>query len=137
MKTLLLVIGLSASLLAVGCSTVDSRAKEHEAAFNSWPADVQQKVKAGQVDVGFTQEMVLVALGEPGRKVTRTTSNGEAEVWTYADKSPKFSIGLGMGSMRGSTGVGGGVTVGDTWRDDEAMRVIFEGGKVSGIERRK
>lgn len=138
MKTLLFVLGLAVSILATGCSTVDSRAKKHEAAFNSWPRDVQEKVKAGQVDVGFTQEMVLVALGDPARTVTRTTANGEALVWIYADKSPKFSIGLGMGSMRGSTGVGGGVTVGDSgWRDQEAMRVIFEGGRVTAIERRK
>ncbi len=137
MKTLLLLLGLSASFLALGCSTVDSRAKEHAAAFNSWPPAVQQKVRAGQVDVGFTDEMVRVALGDPERKVTRTTASGQAEVWIYGDKSPKFSIGLGLGSVHGNTGVGGGVTVGDTWRDDEAMRVILEGGKVTAIERRR
>ncbi len=138
MKTLLFVLGLVLSVFATGCSTVDSRAKKHEAAFNSWSPEVQEKVKAGQVDVGFTPEMVQVALGDPERTVTRTTANGEALVWIYADKSPKFSIGLGVGSMRGSTGVGGGVTLGDSgWRDQEAMRVIFESGRVSAIERRK
>ncbi len=124
--------------LVAGCSTVDSRVKQHEAAFNTWPAEVQQKVRDKQVDVGFTPEMVLVALGEPARKVTRTTAQGQGEVWLYEDKSPKFSIGLGVGSMRGNTGVGGGVTVGDNmWRGDESMRVIFEGGQVTAVERRR
>ena len=137
MKTILLLTVLLASLLAAGCASPDSRAKKHQAAFDTWPADVQQKVRDGQVEVGFTQEMVLVSLGDPERTMSRTTANGQADVWIYADKSPKFSFGVGMGSMRGSTGVGGGVTVGDNWRDEEAMRVIFEGGRVSAIERRK
>ena len=138
MKSYLLAVGLALAAVAAGCSTVDSRVKKHEAAFNTWPADVQEKVRAGQVEVGFTEEMVRVALGDPARTVSRTTAQGQADVWIYADKSPKFSIGLGVGGMRGNTGVGGGVTVGDNmWRDDEAMRVIFEGGRVSAIERRR
>lgn len=137
MKSLPLLLGLSVSLLVLGCSTVDSRVKANESAFNSWPPAVQEKVRAGQVDVGFTPEMVRVALGDPERTMTHTTASGQAEVWIYGDKSPKFSIGLGMGSVRGHTGVGTGVTVGDTWRDDEALRVIFEGGKVTAIERRR
>jgi hypothetical protein len=140
MNTNFLKIGVAVGVvgLLAGCSTVDSRVKEHEAAFNTWPADVQQKVRDKQVDVGFTPDMVLVALGDPARKVTRTTAQGQGEVWLYEDKSPKFSIGLGVGSMRGGTGVGGGVTVGDSmWRDNESMRVIFEGGRVTAVERRR
>ena len=140
MNTNFLKIGVAVGVvgLLAGCSTVDSRVKEHEVAFNTRPADVQQKVRDKQVDVGFTPDMVLVALGDPARKVTRTTAQGQGEVWLYEDKSPKFSIGLGVGSMRGGTGVGGGVTVGDSmWRDNESMRVIFEGGRVTAVERRR
>jgi hypothetical protein len=136
MKTPLLLI-MTYALLVAGCSSVDSRVKSHEAAFNSWPADVQEKVRAGKVEMGFTPEMVEVALGEPHRRASRTTDRGQADVWVYSDKSPRFSIGLGLGSVRGSTGVGGGVTVGDNFRDDEAMRVIFENGRVTAIETRK
>ncbi|HWL14197.1 MAG TPA: hypothetical protein VNR00_01250 [Opitutus sp.] len=137
MKNSLFVLGCCLALAWAGCSTVDSRLKKHESAFNSWPADVQQKVRSGQIDLGFTPEMVQVALGDPSRVFTRTTQNGNAEVWVYPEKGPKFSFGVGVGSMRGSTGVGGGVTVGDTWRDEEALRVVFEGGRVSAIERRR
>lgn len=133
-------IGLCAlaSLTLAGCSSPDSRVRSHQAEFASWPPDVQQKVKAGQVDVGFTPEMVRVAFGEPDRTYTRTTANGTSEVWSYDDHGPKFSIGLGMGTSRGSSAYGGGVAVGNnTFERDEVMRVIFDGGKVSAIERKK
>lgn len=137
MKTALLVIVMSLLLLAASCASTDSRVRKNQAAFDSWPAGVQQKVRAGQVDVGFTPEMVRVALGEPRRTFSRTTANGVAEGWVYADTSPRFSLGIGIGSMHGSSGVGGGVTVGDTFRDDEALRVIFENGRVTAVETRK
>lgn len=123
--------------MGAGCASVDSRVKDHQAAFSSWPADVQEKVRAGKVELGFTYDMVEVALGKPERRASRTTEHGQADVWIYFDKGPRFSIGLGLGSARGSTAVGGGVTVGDNFRDDEAMRVVFEGGRVSAIEARK
>lgn len=123
--------------MGAGCASVDSRVKDHQTAFSSWPADVQEKIRAGKVELGFTHEMVEVSLGKPNRLASRTTDRGQADVWIYFDKGPRFSIGLGLGSARGSTAVGGGVTVGDNFRDDEAMRVVFEGGRVSAIETRK
>lgn len=137
MKTPLQWIVAMAVLAMAGCASVDSRVKDHESAFNSWPADVQQKVRAGKVEMGFSREMVEVALGKPDRVATRTTDHGQAEVWIFADKGPRFSIGLGVGSARGSSAVGGGVTVGEGFRNDEAMRVIFENDRVTAIETRK
>jgi hypothetical protein len=137
MKTLLLSVCSTLLLLTVGCASVESRVKDHQSAFNAWPAEVQDKVRAGKVEMGFTPEMVEVALGKPDRLSSRTTDRGNAEVWIYFDKGPQFSIGLGLGSFGRSGGVGGGVTVGDDFRDEENMRVIFEGGRVAAIEMRK
>lgn len=137
MKIVVCLLTLSVLMVASGCANVDSRVQKHQAAFNSWPADVQGKVRAGKVEVGFTQEMVRVALGEPDRMISRTTDHGVAEGWVYFDKGPKFSFGVGVGSARGHSAFGGGVTVGDEWRDDEKLRVIFEGGRVSAIETRR
>jgi hypothetical protein len=137
MKTLLLPVFAILLLVAAGCASVESRIQDNEAAFNTWPADVQEKVRAGKVEMGFTPEMVEVALGKPDRTSSRTTERGQADVWVYHDEAPRFSIGLGLGSGRGSTGFGGGVTVGDDFRDEENMRVVFEGGRVTAIEVRK
>ena len=138
MKTIFVVAAAGFVFFAAGCASPDSRVKRNEAAFNSWPAEVQQKVRAGQVAVGFTGDMVRVALGEPDRVATRTTAQGVAEVWVYFDKGPKFSIGLGMVSGGRHSAVGGGVLVGDDgWRDEEVMRVIFEGNTVAAVETRR
>lgn len=129
---------LAAALLAAaGCSTPTSRIAKHQAAFNEWPAAVQEKVRAGEVAIGFTADQTLVALGDPDRKFVRTTTDGTTEVWAYRKEKSRFSFGIGIGSVRGSTGVGGGVVLGDRgdWRDGETMRVVFDrAGKVSMIE---
>ena len=137
MKTLLLSVCAALSLFAAGCASVESRVKDHQSAFDAWPADVQQKVQAGQVEMGFTQEMVEVALGKPDRVSSRKTNAGQADVWIYSDKGPNFSIGFGVGSFGSSGGAAAGVTVGDDFRDDEHMRVIFDSGRVTAIETRK
>ena len=125
-------------LTVAGCSSPASRIAKHQAAFAEWPAAVQEKVRAGQVDLGFTQEQVRVALGEPDRVFTRTTNDGTTEGWAYRQEKSRFSFGLGLGSVRGSTAIGGGVVVGDRdrdWRDGETMRVVFDrAGRVAAIE---
>ncbi|MDB6092944.1 MAG: hypothetical protein JWM32_506 [Verrucomicrobia bacterium] len=121
-----------------GCASPSSRIEKKQSAFNTWPADVQEKVRAGKIEVGFNQEMVAVALGQPDRTATRTTAQGTAEVWIYFDRGPKFSIGLGVGSSSRHSAYGGGVVVGDNgFRDDEFMRVIFNAGRVVAIEMRR
>jgi hypothetical protein len=137
MRTLTLLIAMSVMALVTSCASVDSRVKKNQAAFDSWPADVQEKVRAGKVEVGFTSEMVQVALGNPDRLITRTTESGVTEGWVYEDQRPGLSFGLGMGTTRGSTAFGSSVSVGDNWRDREVLRVIFDGGKVTAIETRK
>lgn len=135
MKTRSLVALFSVVILA-GCSTVDSRISGHRAAFDSWPPPVQQAVRAGKIDVGFTPEQVQVALGDPDRVFTRTAVTGRYEVWGYAERGPRFSFGVGMGSFHHGSGVGGGMMVG-TGSDfpDEVLRVVFDQtGHVSSIE---
>jgi len=134
MKTLLLVATMSLLMLAMSCATTDSRIAKRQTEFNSWPPDVQEKVRAGKVELGFTPEMVRVALGDPDRVITRTTEHGLSEGWVYRDKGPRFSFGLGLGSAHGSSAVGAGVRVGDDFREDEKLRVLFENGKVTALE---
>jgi hypothetical protein len=135
MKTRFLLPSLAFTLIAMGCSTVQSRIAKHRTAFEDWPAAVQEKVRAGQIDLGFTPEQVRVALGEPARTFTRTKSEGTTDVWAYRARPPRFSVGVGLGTSRGSTAYGGGVNVGGgDNRDEDALRVVFAGGRVSTIE---
>ncbi|PTY03161.1 hypothetical protein DB347_22020 [Opitutaceae bacterium EW11] len=137
MKTAFLALGLVA-LTAVfsACSTTDSRISKHQAAFDALSPEDRGKVRGGHVDLGFTQEMVQMALGEPDRRYTRTTDQGSHEVWAYRDRGPSFSIGLGVGSggRTSAVGAGVGVTTGD--RSDDKLRIVFQNGRVAAIERR-
>jgi hypothetical protein len=143
MKTKLSYITFAlGALLVAGCSTVDSRIAKNRAAFNTWPPAVQDKVVVGQIGVGFTPDQVRVALGEPDRVWTRTTADGSSQVWSYRDRGPKFSfgVGVGMGSFghRGGSFGSIGVGTGTGYYDDEKMGVVFDAsGRVSMIETRE
>lgn len=122
------------ALVAAACSTVDSRISDHQTAFDSYPPQIQQQIRAGQVKVGFTPEMVRMALGKPDDVYSRTTAQGASQVWGYHDSSPLLGLSLGIGSFGG--GVGGGVGVGTSTggNTQDKVRVVFEGGQVSSVE---
>lgn len=136
------VLACAFGVALAGCSTVDSRIARNRAAFDSWPAEVQEKIAAGQIDIGFTTDQVRVALGEPDRMFTRTTADGTSEVWSYRDRGPRigFGVGVGMGGWHGSRGVGGGVGIGSSggYHDDEKLGIVFDpAGRVSAVEERR
>jgi hypothetical protein len=137
MRTIPAFLALLAVLVLSACSTPESRISANQAAFDTLPPEAQQKIRNGQVDVGFTPEMVLMALGEPTKKYVRQTEHDAVEVWSYIKTSPQFSIGVGAGSYGGgsSSGVGVGTTTGG--EVDEKVRVEFRGGRVSVAEYRK
>ncbi len=128
-----------ACLFLAGCaSSPTSRADKNSAAVASWPADVQTKVREGKVAVGFTQEQVRVAMGDPDQTLTQTAAQISREIWVYLDHGPKFSFGLGVGSGGGGSSTAGAVGVSTGGRGPrELMRVVFEGGQVSAIEQMK
>lgn len=131
------LLGL-ALVVAAGCSTTSGRISKNQQLFDSYPASVQANIRAGKIDIGYAPEMVMMALGEPGRRYTRTTEHGASEVWAYRSKAPALSFGFGVGGGGGHTGIGTGVgitTGGD--RSDDRMRVVFEGGKVTAVEQVK
>lgn len=119
-----------------GCSsTPESRIRANEAAFASASPEDQQAIRAGEVRVGFTREQVKLALGDPDGVSTRTTEAGTQEVWSYQSKRPRIGIGLGVGGGGGSTSVGGGVGVSTGGEAEPRLRIVFNGDRVSGIER--
>src|SRR5690348_1228852 len=110
MKTrLTAVVALLSVLIVAGCSTVESRIAHDQAAYNTWPPAVQEQVRAGHINVGFTMDQVRVALGDPDWRYARTTPQGSYEVWGYRDRGPRFSFGVGMASYGRGGGFGTGV----------------------------
>jgi len=123
---------IAAAFALTACSTVDSRINKQQALFDSYPPDIRQSIRDGRIEVGYTPEMVAMALGEPDRKVETQTEDGLAEVWTYRKNVPGFSVGMGSGSYVGSgVGIGSGVSVGEPPRSEDEAVVEFWGGRVA------
>ena len=71
-------------ILASGCvSTPSSRIKKEPQIFASFAPEVQAKVQKGVIEMGYSRDMVRLALGLPRQVHTRTSETGEIEIWTY------------------------------------------------------
>lgn len=142
MKIILACVGLALALGAAGCATtVDSRIRANPAIFASFPPDVQEKIRQERVELGFTEDMVRVALGTPVRVTMRQTQASTSTVWvytthepeTYTDMAPVMYYGRSRhGHLRAYPDI---AWVDRTyWREREAARIEFRDGKVTGIE---
>jgi len=119
----------------VACSTTGSRIRERQALFDSYPEHVQQNLRAGVIEVGYTPEMVLIAFGEPDQRREVVTGEGVAQVWTWWKSSPRVSFGVGSWNyLGGHVGLGTGFAVGDRARREEQAVVEFRSGRVHGFE---
>lgn len=74
---------LTAVVLLAGCATPQTRIASNRALYDSLAAEDQALIQEGQVAVGFTPEMVKLALGEPDRVYSRTDKSGRSESWAY------------------------------------------------------
>lgn len=121
----------TAAIALMACSTTASRIRSHQALFDSYPPEVQERIRNGIIEVGYTPEMVVMALGEPDRKTVAKPENEMVEVWTYRKSVPGFGVGMGTGSYVGSgVGVGTGVRVGEPARSEDRAVVEFSEGRV-------
>ncbi len=120
-------------LLLAACASPSSRIKKHAALFDAYPPNIQARIKAGAVDVGFDQDMVRMALGEPARVSSRKTADSSQEVWSYGATGVRPGFGFGFGS--GFGGGFGGVSVGGEAPERERDKVVFEHGRVVAVEK--
>ena len=122
-------VAILTAAIAIGCaSSPDTRITEDQALFDTWPIDVQAKVRAGEIDLGMTEDQVRMALGKPDETASALDANGETVTWTWAHSRPGLSLGLG-GIGIGGIGLGGvGVGTGSKRTVDRVVQ--FRNGKV-------
>jgi hypothetical protein len=134
---------LLAVVMMAGCvSTPEKRIAKNPDLFGSFPAEVQACIRKGQVAIGFTPDMVRLAMGEPDRVNVRTTATGETELWVYTSVSHYSTFeqgGVPCGYVdrygRWIRGYNPGwVTVEHEY---PLLRIEFEAGKAKAIERLK
>lgn len=83
MNTMFRILLGAVVLMLIGCSTVDSRIQEKPEVFSSLDPATQAKIKQGIIDVGFTSDMVYIALGKPDEIRERSSQAGRETSWKY------------------------------------------------------
>jgi len=133
---------LMLALLLAGCATPESRIKKNPEAFAALPAEIQEAVRKGQVNVGFSADAVFLALGKPDREYTRQTEAGQTMIWSYVGYTTTTTRQQVEGRFRVRDSKGSTRTVYDTvWVDVdvrneyEKLRVELQDGTVRSIER--
>lgn len=66
-----------------GCQTVDARIRKNPEAFASVDQATQDKVKQGIIDLGFSENLVYLAIGAPDLKRKSVSATGQTETWIY------------------------------------------------------
>ncbi len=98
MKTIMYMALVFALLAVCGCATRERRIERNRQLYESYPIEVQDQIMSGSVEIGFTKDMVFLALGNPDFTHTRTTADGQSIVWIYGRTTPRFNYGLSIGN---------------------------------------
>ena len=132
-------------LVLAGCSTPETRIAKNPEIFNRLTPEEQNLIREGKVAIGFDQEMVRLAVGEPDRIWTRTDAEGSSESWSYTTYETADGFPLYRGFYhRYYGGWGHPWGYGHTYypyylsypsrRDREVFKVVFKEGRVISIE---
>lgn len=78
-----ILLCLGALLLGVGCQNVDDRIQQMPEVFASLDPNTQSKIKQGVIDIGYTEDMVYLALGKPDEKHEKLDPSGRVTTWVY------------------------------------------------------
>lgn len=137
----------SVVLFLTGCSTFSARAREKSAVYDALPARTQQRLERGKINVGDTQDMVYIALGEPDEKRDVATAAGHQSIWVYKTYWQQYEGSAWVGWHRVIVPAGDGrhfaiyhepITE-DIYRThlDEVIRVTFADNIVGSVEQQK
>ena len=131
----------SLALLLAGCATPEKRIQQNQEVFDSFPVAAQARIRGGQIDLGFTPDMVRIALGEPHRQTLRRSADGEVEIWSYFDSTRRYDRqrvdidGLSVSGPGGLRSIGGSAWINvEQTREFVRARVEFQNGVAVAIE---
>jgi len=145
----LLMVAIAAAF--AGCaSTPSERIAANPQLFASIPPANQQLIKQGQIAIGFTPNMVRLALGEPDAVTQHIDATGTTETWRYQSSDsntrayvyttwrpyygPYFYPGARLGYWGSGWGYPGAYWDWQPARTDY-LRVSFRNGVVAEINR--
>jgi len=92
---------VAAVLIALaGCSTINSRIRERASVFDQLSPAEQAEIRQGIIAVGFTPDMVYMALGRPDEIRERTGPDGRQTVWRYDSYYDRYEGTVHVGYRR-------------------------------------
>ncbi len=141
------LVALAALVLATGCSTFESRAKERSAVFAGLDEATRARLEEKRLQVGDTEDMVYIALGAPDEKRESLTEGGRDTLWVYNAYWREYQGTRIVGYRRHVVGTPGSgnyqVYFEPIERDiyqprvEERIRVTMRDGKVTVVEQVK
>jgi hypothetical protein len=130
-----------------GCQTVDDRIREKPAVFANVDKATQNKIKQGIIDLGFSQDMVYLALGKPDQQHESVTATDRSLTWLYNSYYQRYDGIRFAGYSRRvyfdpyfkTYRVYDRPVYADVYSDEqeERIRIVFKDGKASVIEQAK
>jgi len=133
------------SVVLAGCITPEAqrerRIAENIELFYEFPEEVREAIRRGEVDIGFDEDMVRLALGSPDRVSRRKDVDGDLVNWQYfrSIKHTDFEtvrMPVPYTDEKGRSRVRyEWVTVDrDYWENELQIQVEFSKGKVVAVE---
>ena len=130
-----------------GCQTVESRIKEKPGAFAKADLATQEKITQGIIDIGYTEDLVYIALGKPDQKRESVTESGRRITWIYNTYYDRYAGTAFVGYHRSvyfdpylrAYRVYNRPVYADSYTQEkeERIRIVFENGKATAIEQAK
>jgi hypothetical protein len=146
MKTPIVILLLGVGLLAAtGCQNFEHRMKQKAALVATLDDATQARLRAGEIRIGDSEDLVYLARGKPDEKKLTTTASGETTTWVYNRYWQEYrgeTAGGFQPRVRRDPTTGATTTYMEpvyrpvySDRTQAVLRVTFTDGKVSAIER--
>jgi hypothetical protein len=89
-RTWFQLLPLVALLAVAGCQTVETRIKEKPAVFASLDKTTQDRIRDGVIGIGYSEDMVYLALGSPDQIRESVTADKHTVIWIYNSYIPHY-----------------------------------------------
>lgn len=119
-----------AMFLLAGCASVEKRIEANAGVFSSYPAEVQNRLRRGEIALGDDMKQVEIAKGKPTYVNLKKNADGEVTVWKYVmTRQNTRSLAVYSDDSRGADWI----NVSES-EEIEVLRVEFRNGNVQSFE---